>query len=185
MSRKPILCLDFDGVIHSYTSGWKGADVIPDPPVPGAMAFIIEACLSFDLHIYSSRSGQRGGIPAMQDFIYEAMRQELHGLYKTQEMVDQRAYLKAHRTIKWPTEKPPAMITIDDRALTFTGVWPTIAELKSFQPWNKRGKPQADLVADVITAGKHWRDQRSRGDEIDWNALAEAESALATAIGKL
>jgi hypothetical protein len=30
---KPILCLDFDGVIHSYSSGWKGADVIPDPPV--------------------------------------------------------------------------------------------------------------------------------------------------------
>ena len=27
---KPILCLDFDGVIHRYDSGWKGADVIPD-----------------------------------------------------------------------------------------------------------------------------------------------------------
>lgn len=31
----PILCLDFDGVCHSYTSGWKGAAVIPDPAVPG------------------------------------------------------------------------------------------------------------------------------------------------------
>jgi hypothetical protein len=27
---KPILCLDFDGTIHSYISGWQGADVIPE-----------------------------------------------------------------------------------------------------------------------------------------------------------
>ena len=40
---KPILCLDFDGVIHSYTSGWKGARIILDPPVPGALDFILAA----------------------------------------------------------------------------------------------------------------------------------------------
>ena len=40
--------------------------------------------------------------------------------------------------IEWPKEKPPAMITIDDRALTFNGTWPAIEVLKEFQPWNKR-----------------------------------------------
>ena len=39
--------------------------------------------------------------------------------------------------IKWPTEKPAAMVTIDDRAITFTGQWPDIQTLKEFQPWNK------------------------------------------------
>ena len=59
---KPTLVLDFDGVIHSYTSGWKGADVIPDPPVDGAIAFMLGALLHFDVVIFSSRSNQ--GNPA-------------------------------------------------------------------------------------------------------------------------
>ena len=65
---KPILCLDFDGVIHSYTSGWKGADIIPDPPVPGAFAFIRQASQHFDVQVFSSRSHQDGGIQAMSEW---------------------------------------------------------------------------------------------------------------------
>ncbi len=130
MKRKPILCLDFDGVLHSYTSGWKGADVIPDPPVDGAMDFIWKASEHFTIAIFSSRSNQVGGIRAMKAWLTEHFR----------------FFWAADRThcddvlaeIEWPTEKPPAQITIDDRALTFEGVWPTIEALKAFQPWNKR-----------------------------------------------
>lgn len=43
-----------------------------------------------------------------------------------------------HRTESWPTEKPSAMVTIDDRALTFDGTWPKIEALKAFKPWNKK-----------------------------------------------
>lgn len=76
-NRKPILYLNFDGVIDSYTSGWKGADVIPDQPVPGAIAFIIDAVGVFEVHIFSSRSGIDGGenvksgICAMQDWLHK------------------------------------------------------------------------------------------------------------------
>ena len=59
------LCLDFDGVIHGYQSGWKGATVIPDPPVKGALQFILDAVEHFTVAIHSSRSGQDGGIQAM------------------------------------------------------------------------------------------------------------------------
>ena len=36
------VCLDFDGVIHSYRSGWKGEGNIPDPPIHGVRESIIE-----------------------------------------------------------------------------------------------------------------------------------------------
>jgi hypothetical protein len=126
---KPILCLDFDGVIHSYASGWKGADVIPDPPVDGAFAFICDAFREFKISIFSSRSNQPGGLAAMQEWLrrhfldWASMAKDLHPI------LDE---------IEWPTEKPSAFVTIDDRAIQFDGSWPSIESLRSFKPWNKR-----------------------------------------------
>lgn len=133
---KPILCLDFDGVLHSYSSGWKGADVIPDPPVTGAMAFIERALNHFRVAIYSSRSGQPGGIDAMKQWMLGNLGNYLATTYGVPEGVG--AVAMVNDFIEWPTEKPAAMITIDDRALTFDGTWPDIEALKAFQPWNKR-----------------------------------------------
>jgi len=115
---KPILCLDFDGVCHSYTSGWKGAAVIPDPPVPGMEEFLVAAINYFDVAIYSSRSGQEGGIQAMKDWF------------------DQYTITDIRTMLNFPTEKPPAMVGIDDRVLTFNGIWPNLNELVNFKPWN-------------------------------------------------
>lgn len=119
MKNKPILCLDFDGVIHSYTSGWQGASVISDPPVPGAFEFIRKALDTFEVHIYSSRSHQLGGISAMRDWFLVYGWLDIGLLH-------------------FPTNKPSAFITIDDRAITFTGEWPDIETLKNFKPWNKK-----------------------------------------------
>lgn len=130
---KPILCLDFDGVIHSYTSGWKGADNIPDTPVDGAIQFIMDAREKFEIHIFSSRSHQDGGIIAMQAWLRRYLHEYL-GIRGSGRTVSGHI---VYDEIKWPTVKPPAMITIDDRALTFTGVWPSVSELLEFKPWNK------------------------------------------------
>lgn len=129
--NKPILCLDFDGVIHSYTSGWKGADVIPDPPVPGALKFIVEALQHFRVAIFSSRSHQPGGLQAMQQWLgYWSVDPE-HGMPGDFDHATWSA-------VEWPTEKPAAFLTIDDRAITFIGIWPPVEMLLNFKPWNKR-----------------------------------------------
>lgn len=125
---KPILCLDFDGVIHSYTSGWKGADVIPDPIVEGTISFMLRALEHFRVAVFSSRSNQRGGIAAMQAYLKE---QAGNCWY------DSPAG-PGLENVEWPTEKPAAFLTIDDRALTFDGTWCDPKTLLDFKPWNKR-----------------------------------------------
>ncbi len=142
MTHKPILCLDFDGVIHSYTSGWQGAAAIPDPPVPGAMEFLIEAVEHFQVAIFSSRSNQEGGVEAMRDYLLgHLMRTEtLPVLDRTGPLESAAHFISEH--IGFPTEKPSAMVTIDDRAITFTGQWPDMKTLLAFQPWNKKPKTE-------------------------------------------
>lgn len=125
--KKPILCLDFDGVVHSYTSGWKGARNIPDPPVEGALDFISGALHEgWDVVIHSSRARHWGGVSAMRAWLQKHAGNQWDGPFQ--------GFCEV-RFVRW---KPSAVVTLDDRALTFTGQWPALAALKSFKPWNKK-----------------------------------------------
>jgi len=121
--KKPILCLDFDGVCHSYTSGWKGAAVIPDPPVLGLWEFLAAACYEFEVDIFSSRSNQPGGIVAMKNWFNQHCPQWCQWILSE---------------LYFPTEKPPAFVGLDDRVVTFTGKWPEVKALREFKTWNAK-----------------------------------------------
>ncbi len=116
MTRKTI-CIDFDGVIHSYTSKWTKAEDIPDPPVPGAFAFLRAATERFGVVIQSTRA-------ATDRWMVE------HNL-------DQATM---HRLSIMCT-KPPASIYLDDRGWRFEGTFPDLDEIDAFQPWNRRSAP--------------------------------------------
>ncbi len=149
MQRKPILCLDFDGVCHSYASGWKGAAIITDPAVPGLFDFLLEASRRFEIQVFSSRSLQAGGIAAMVSWFHKefslwqpkdgvAVSRDCDGTWWMDFSPKDRNQDGERVAVYFPKEKPAAFITIDDRALTFTGVWPDIEMLKNFKPWNKK-----------------------------------------------
>lgn len=108
---------DFDGVIHSYTSGWKGADVIPDPPVPGIKEVIKELrSAGYNIVVQSSRAATFNGADAITEY-----------LIKHDIDVDGITH-----------EKPPAIVYIDDRAICFDGHPETLIEkITNFKPWNK------------------------------------------------
>ena len=113
------IIIDFDGVLHSYASGWKGADVIPDPPTDGAREAVARLRQAYRVVVVSSRCHQSGGIEAV------------------------RAWLAAHgiEVDDVTSEKPPHIVVVDDRALRFEGDWlAVIAGIPAASvPWNKKG----------------------------------------------
>lgn len=156
---KKTICLDFDGVVHSFDSGWKGPRKIDDLIVPGAINFMADLiCADFEVAILSARSGAIGGRRAMKKWLYDqvvtflenerAMKTPAIHKLLTEEgaasyepwynVVRDTAQKLVYKQIKWPRHKPPAVVYIDDRAHLFTGKWPSIDELKDFRPWNKQ-----------------------------------------------
>ena len=129
---KPILCLDFDGVIHQYNSGWKGAEIISDDITEGFFEWAERAAKKFTLVIYSSRSKEPAAITAMQFWLVEQRKKwrAAGGEHETEEPLG----------FQFASEKPAAYLTIDDRALTFTGNWADFDPelLAEFKPWNKK-----------------------------------------------
>lgn len=120
---KPTICLDFDGCIHLYSKGWHDGTIYDDV-VPGFFEWAAEAQKYFKLVIYSSRSATDEGRLAM-------------GKWLAMEM---RSWKGDPIELTMAAEKPAAFLTIDDRAITFTGDWsePLLhpEALRMFKPWN-------------------------------------------------
>lgn len=132
---KKIICIDFDGVIHSYERGWQGG-AIYGTVVPGFFdwAYAMQATGEFELVVYSSRSKEPERLAAMREWLVRHALQwvEMEGLAKDVVMV--------HLAFDFAHEKPPAFLTIDDRAIRFEGRWdaPELspAAIAAFKPWN-------------------------------------------------
>jgi hypothetical protein len=127
---KPILCLDFDGVVHQYTSPWVGPEIIADDVTEGFFEWAEEAAQHFTLVIYSSRSKSEKAIEAMQFWLYEQRKK-----WRAQ---GGKHTVEAPLSFEFACEKPAAFLCIDDRAIQFDGDWSKLNPeiLRSFKPWN-------------------------------------------------
>ena len=120
------IAVDFDGVLHSYTSPWVNEYTIPDPPVPGAIAWLGEMSKKFDVVIFTTRGKTSRGRMAVKKWLWE------HGVSAPgADTWSDLPYRVTH-------EKPPALVYLDDRAMRFEGTFPTAAEVHAARPWNKR-----------------------------------------------
>lgn len=117
----PTVVFDFDGVIHSYKSGWQGQEVVPDPAVPGIKEAISELRdEGYRVVVVSTRCSTDGGIRAVRAYLAE------NGI-----VVDDVC-----------KEKPPAICYIDDRAIRFTGRTETLVQqVMGFHSWVEMAPP--------------------------------------------
>lgn len=115
--EKPTVVFDFDGVIHSYKSGWKGVTVIPDEPVVGIKAAIDDLRKDHQVVVLSSRCSEPGGIKAIEE------------------------YLKKYNIVvdKVVDKKPAAIAYVDDNGITFDGDTVSLPDrVRNFKSWLKK-----------------------------------------------
>lgn len=117
--NKRTIVFDFDGVIHSYTSGWKGETEIPDPLVSGIKEALTDLSATYEIAIVSTRCKTHEGRSAIEKYL------EANGLLGVVSRV--------------LAEKPPAIVYVDDRAICFDGHPEHLRDqIESFRPWNKK-----------------------------------------------
>lgn len=114
---KRTICVDFDGVLHSYTSPWVDAVTIPDPLVPGAVEFLREAVAHYNVVIFSTRAETEAGVLAMRAYLNACGLGDVTPL------------------LGYSYEKVPALLYIDDRAWRFAGTFPSMADIRAALPW--------------------------------------------------
>ena len=114
---KRTVVFDFDGVVHSYKSGWCGLSAIPDPPVEGIKEVIDELrALGYEVCIVSTRCSTSLGRDAIRNWLIT------NGIE-----VD-----------KIQADKPPAVCYVDDRALRFEGHTVGLVDaIKNFKSWTE------------------------------------------------
>jgi hypothetical protein len=132
MSRT--ICLDFDGVLHWYRNGFIAKDVIDDVPVPGAAAFCHELIArGYEVKILTTRaSGYEDGFDCRAIVAWL----ERFGFPRELEIV---------------TEKPKAVLYVDDRGFRFNGDFSAVLDAldRGVEPWN-RGDVSEDRKAATV-----------------------------------
>jgi hypothetical protein len=129
--NKPILCLDFDGVIHGYSKGWLDGSIYDDV-TDGFFEWAERAAKYFRLVIYSSRCSEPGGEEKILFWLYD-QRKKWRARGGMTESSDPLSFEVSDK-------KPAAFLQIDDRCVCFDGLWEGLnpEEMLKFQPWNKK-----------------------------------------------
>lgn len=106
MAGKPVICLDFDGVLAEY-DGWKG-ELHLGKPLDGALDFIRKQSRNYQFVIHTVREPR---------------------------LVEQWLLHYGFPALPVLTVKPKAIAYVDDRAVRFDGDWLSLLPKLKEPPW--------------------------------------------------
>lgn len=134
---KLTLAVDFDGVIHSYTSGWTGVLDINDPPVDGAIEWLTAMVAEPDVEIiiHSCRFAMEPETAWYWEDVSVSERRAAMSNWLERHGMD--SYAISLLNVWFYKGKPHAAVYIDDRGFRFVGDFPSLAILRALKPWNR------------------------------------------------
>lgn len=124
---KGTIVFDFDGVIHSYTTPWQAASVIPDKPIEGIKEVIDKLRENgYGVTVQTTRALAQSGKQAVEKYLQE-----------NDIVVDSVT-----------AQKVPALVYIDDRGMNFNGKVDGLYEaITSFQTYQEIAKVESAKAA--------------------------------------
>lgn len=108
------IAVDFDGVIHAYSKGWKDGTCY-DPPLPGAIEGLRTLLMEHTVFILSTRNPRQ----------IQAWLEEHAPDLVTQIIPETVQFWNQHGVLGITQRKLPAMVYIDDRGYLFRD-WETV-----------------------------------------------------------
>lgn len=117
MQNKYTIAIDFDGTIHDHSKHkWTTESDIPGELIPGTKEAIDKLSEKYNIVVISTRCNIPDGKYAIQKWL------EKHKI----------------NVFDVSSERPPALFTIDDRAIQFTGDWNImLKDIENFKVWYK------------------------------------------------
>ncbi len=114
---RPVLALDLDGVIHPNTSPWQNVYTLPDAPTEGAVDFVHYVRASgWSVEVHTARANAPNADEAVRVWLRDWGFPEMRVSHV----------------------KRNASVYLDDRAMRFNGLWPTLTQLEAAGvPWNR------------------------------------------------
>lgn len=138
---KKTITIEFDGCICRQPCDPDYEGKAEGPPVPGAMAFIVEALDRYCVVVCSPRAVNQGGIGVMWDYLRDGMAEYYAGQIRQawpegqESAIRAAAHNKASDTVRridFVKARPVAHLNIDPRAYRFVGVWPSMDAVEAF-----------------------------------------------------